>query len=262
MPRIDSITPVQYNSLWPYHHQYDNLPLQHILARQTLINLAVDQNTEVLEEAKGSAGTLSNRLAQTTEESGELKSIAVDASLHNIGAHTDGSYGGTDYVRMTQSERDKLALVSDEASAIQIQFETISDIVLFTDDLVVIADSPTVSWNVESPSVVTANFAFPVSAAHEHTYDAIPVHANISSPDYINYKTTSTSTAFVTGSLRVYINGIRISESDTTLVYSGSPSGTWTATSFTGDAVNGTFALNRAIDSGDTIIIDFDRSLT
>lgn len=262
MPKIDLITPVQYNSLWPYHAEYDNLPLKYILARQDLINLAVDQATNILEEAEGTAGSLSNRLAQSMEESGELKSLAIDNALHNIGYHTDGEYSGTDYVRMKLSERDKLELVADEATAIQIQFETISGDVLFTNELVAIVDSPTVTWNVDSPSTVTANFAFPISAAHEHNYDIIPVHANLMTPDYTNYKTTSMATPYIDGSLRVYVNGIRVSESDSVLVYSGTPSGTWLATSFTSNASGGTFALNRALDPSDVIIIDFDRSLT
>jgi hypothetical protein len=83
-------------------------------------------------------------------------------------------------------------------------------------------------------------------------------------PDYTNYKSTSMATPYVDGTLRVYINGFRISETASVLIYNATngPSGTWLATSFTSDASNGTFALNRAIDPADSIVIDFDRSLT
>ncbi len=264
MPKIDLITPVEYDPLWPYHHQFDNLPLTHILARQTLINLALDQLINIMEDAEGTAGTVANRLNQSMEDSGALKTVAVDNALHNIGHHTDGDFGGTDYVRMLESERDKLTLISDEATALTIVFDTISGSILFDDEVIAITDSPTVTWNVDSPSTVTANFAFPTSAAHDHFYDLIPIHDNITTPDFINYKSTSTSTVYIDGSLRVYINGIRISETSSVFVYNAAigPSGVWTLTSFTSDAAAGTFALNRAIDPLDSIIIEFNRNLT
>jgi len=264
MPRIDLITPVFYQDLWPYHSRYDNLPLEYIVARQELINYAVDNNEEILEESQGTAGSLSNRLNQSIEEDGDLKTDAIDDALHSIGAHTDGEYDGVDYVRMLDSERDKLDLISDQATALRIQFEAISAISAteFSDETVTFRDSDTITWEITNPNIVTANMVFPDSAAHEHHYDLTPVHADQDEPDYTNYKVTSSATAFIEGSLRVYINGIRISEDETVYVYNADsgPAGTWTLTQFTGDADNGTFELNRAIDEADTIKIDFDRS--
>jgi len=262
MPRIDLITPVEYNSLWPYNSNYDNLPLKYILARQDLINLAVDQSEEILRNSVGTAGSLSNRLNQSLEEDGSLKTTAVDESLHNIGAHEDGTYESIDYVRMKADERDKLELIADEATSLKIQFETVSTTVLFENETVEFQDSETVQWTVTVPNIITANLAFPATAAHEHNYDLVPVHDNLLTPDYINYKSTSGAIAYIEGSLRVYINGIRISENVDVYVYvaDSGPSGTWYATSFTPDAENGTFALSRAIDASDVITIDFDRS--
>jgi len=263
MPRIDTITPVQYDSLWPYNSTYDNLPLKYILARQDLINLAVDNAESVLESAQGTAGSLSNRLNQSIDASGSLIPDAIDTSLHNIGAHADGSYDGSDYVRMLASERDKLTLVADSATSLQIEFATISTTSTFDNAVVTFVDSPTVTWDVATGNEVSANFAFPTSAAHQHFYDLVPVAANLLTPDYTNYKSTSLSTAFIDGSLRVYINGIRLSENDNVYVYDAAtgPSGTWSATSFTSDATAGTFALSRAISSSDIITIDFDQIL-
>jgi hypothetical protein len=266
MPRIDLITPVTYDSLWPYHSRYDNLPLEYILARQSLINSAVDNSDEILENAKGSAGTLANRLNQSLEEDGDLKDTAIDEALHKIGAHTDGEYDGIEYVRMKSDERDKLALIADEATSLTIQFETISTISTiaeFSNDTLVFQDSDTITWAIENPNLVTANMVFPDSAAHEHYYDLTPVHADQDEPDYTNYEVTNSSVAFIEGSLRVYVNGIRISEDEEVYVYNADdgPAGTWTLTSFTGDAENGTFELNRALDEADIIKIDFDRSL-
>lgn len=268
MPQIDLITPVKYDSGWPYDSAYDNLPITQILARIDLVNLAVDQNEEILRNAQGTAGTLSNRLNQSIAEDGNLLDTAVDQALHNIGAHTDGSYEGTDYVRMTLSERDKLDLIADNASALRIQFDTISTIstvestVLFENETLEIQNSDTIKWLISAPNVVKANLAFPVTAAHEHYYDLIPVHTNLMTPDYTSYKVNSSATEYIDGSLRVHINGIRISEATDTYVYNADdgPSGTWDITNFTSDSENGLFTLNRAIDPSDVITIDFDRS--
>lgn len=262
MPRIDLITPVKYNSLWPYHAHYDNLPINCLETKIELVNLAVDQQESILESAAGSTGSLSSRLNQSIKSDGNLRDDAVDQCLHLIGAHSDGEYMGTNYVRMTIEERDKLNLISDESTALKIQFPTLSTTVLFADETVEFIDSDSVTWNVTSPNKVSAQFAFPDSAAHSHHYDLVPVHSNLSTPDYINYKSTSVATPFIDGSLRVYVNGIKLSQNDEIYVYTASsgPTGSWILTSFTTDAENGLFALNRAIDATDIIIVDFDTS--
>ena len=87
-----------------------------------------------------------------------------------------------------------------------------------------------------------------------------PAHQNTSTPDYTNYKTTTVATPFVDGSLRIFINGIRLPESSPGVFVppSTGPSDTWTLTYFSSDSTAGTFALNRAITSDDIIRIDFD----
>lgn len=260
MPNIDQITPIKYQGLWPYHSHYDNLPLEYIATRIDLVNLATDQNEEILRDAIGSAGTLSNRLNQSIEDDGSLKQTAVDETEHSVGAHTDGEYEGVEYVRMLKEERDKLALIADEATAITVEIE--SEAVQFDEGVLIFQDSDTITWEVIPSNIIRANMSFPDTAAHEHYYSLVPVHANLMSPDYTNYKTTSVSTAYIEDSLRVYINGIRINEDDDVYVYDAAtgPSGTWTLTSFTGNYSAGTFVLNRALSSSDIINIDFDIS--
>lgn len=263
MPRIELIPEVLYQAMDPYHHSFDNLPLRNILTRQDLVNSAVDNNSEILRDSVGTAGTLSNRLNQSIEEDGSLKTVAVDDTLHNIALHTDGSVEisgvPVDFVRMQQSERDKLSLITDEATAFKLQVETISTTVLFDNDTVRVVDSDTVTWEVSSPNEVKANFSFPVAAAHQHFYDRTPIDANLVTPDYTNYKVTSVSTPFIAGSLRVSINGTKLSETGSVYVPdSTGPDGTWTLTTFTGNATGGTFALNRAITASDVIRVDFD----
>lgn len=259
MPRIELITNVEYQSLWPYDSYYDNLPVKNILTRLDLVNSAVDLNEEILTNSAGTSGSLVNRLDQSIEADGDLKSAAIDEALHSIGAHTDGEYDGIDYVRMTAEERDKLETVAESATAITLT----ADGTTFTDEEVELIDSDTVSWEVVAPNKIKANFAFSEESAHAHYYDLTPVHSDIDTPNYQDYLTTSMSTAFIEGTLRVYVNGVRLSESNEVYVYTGSdgPLESWTLLGFTGDAEGGTFSLTRAIDDSDIITIDFDQSL-
>lgn len=259
MPNIDSINPVLYTGDMPYHVDYDNLPLIRILARQDLINLAVDQYTAILKDAIGSAGSLSNRLSQSIHDNGDLKTVAINDALHNIGYHSDGQYSGIEYVRMKLDERNKLETIEEDANLLKLQVDNN----LIDNGTVQLIDSDTVTWVYESSNKIKAEFAFPTSAAHQHYSGLTPVHSNIITPDYKNYKSTSLSTPYIDGSLKVYINGIRIfSDIDVYVYSSGSPSGTWYATKFTPNYSAGTFVLSRTIASSDVIKIDFDISLT
>ena len=267
MPRIEQIVNVEYSGLEPYHFHYDNLPLKHINAALSLVNAAVDRNEEILQMAKGTAGDVANRLSQSINDDGSLISTAVDDSLHLIGAHEDGEYLGVEYVRMLESERNKLTNISDEATSLFLHFET--DDVVFGDETVIFQDSDTITFTVTAPNLVKAEMVFPDTAAHEHYYDLTPVHADIITPDYINYKVNSISSAYIEGSLRVYINGIRLSENTALFVYpyADGPTGTWYKISYVPDHSSGTFSLVDenddpiAIAATDIMTVDFDISL-
>ena len=271
MPHIELVPDVLYEAMQPYYVDFDNLPLRNIIYRQELINNVVDSNTILVQAAKGSANSLALRLAESMEDDGSLKVDAVDDILHNIGAHTDGEglddEGATiDFVRMKSSERDKLSLIADEATALQIQVETPSVDVLFDDDLIQVVASDTITWTVEGSSGhqrVKAHMNFPTSIAHRHIYDLVPVHDNLLDPDYQTYKVNSIASAYIEDSLRVYINGFRVSTTEEVYVPGPTgPTGTWYLTTFTPDHENGTFVLNRAIDSDDVIYIDFDLAVS
>jgi len=92
MPDINNISVPRYQPSQPYHYVYDNLPIDALVAREDLINTAVDANTAAIAATYGTAGSLAGRLDQSLELNGDLKTAAVDTSLHNIGAHTDGSF--------------------------------------------------------------------------------------------------------------------------------------------------------------------------
>lgn len=267
MPNIESIPEVYYQPLQPYQYEYDNLPLANILFRQGIINSSLDLNNQRTNEAAGSAGTIGNRLDQSLTDSGALKASAIDNAVHNIAYHEDGwrlvDGEPVDYVRMLDEERDKLALIADEATSLALRFETVGPSetpVIFDEGILPFADSATVTWRLDS-GAIKADTTFPSSALHQHIYDVEPVPTTPESPDYLNYKTTTVSTAFVDGSLRVFINGMRLTESDSIYVPGSLPSDDYTLNSFTPNPTAGTFVLSSAITADDVIRIDFDIAL-
>lgn len=258
MPEIELIPEVLHEPNQPYHFHYDNLPLKAILDRLDLINSQVDINTSILRGTQGTTGSLGARLTVSTEDDGTLKASAIDAALHSIEEHTDTD----DYVRMTSSERDKLALIDSEATNIEIEVEAISSTVLFANGTVRFQPSDTVTWSIDAPDIVKAHSAFPADAAHRHNYDITP--ANVSpTPDYQNFKTTSINTPFIEDTLRVYVNGVRLSATGQVRVPDIATADTWTLTYVASqDETLGTFSLNRALDPSDIIRIDFDEDFT
>lgn len=267
MPNIESIPEVYYQPLQPYQVEFDNLPLSNILFRQMIINNSLDLNNQRTTEAAGSAGSVGNRLDQSLTDSGALKVSAVDDVNHNIAYHEDGflmiSGEPVNFVRMLEDERDKLALIASEATSLALRFDTIGPSetpVTFDEGILPFADSATITWRLDSGDI-KADTAFPTSAVHQHVYDIDPVAATPLSPDYVNYKTTSLSTAYTDGSLRVTINGARLTESDAIYVPGATPSDDYTLITYTTDASAGTFALSTAITIDDVIRIDFDIAL-
>lgn len=274
MPELEKYPVPLYNPLHPYHWEYDNLPLEALKLRDEVINGQVDYNSGILMDAAGNQGTLANRLNQSMNENGSLKDDAIDEALHNIAEHTDGSKNLTSdelddlealgyvvsnpvpFVRMLNAERAKLALIADEAKNMTIQVETPSNIVLYEEGPITLRQSDTISWSVTG-NEVKANLGFPTEAAHRHYYDLEPV-----TDDYQSFKVTSVSTPYMEDSLRVYINGVRISSSAQVYVPGSDISDAWTLNSFTPDHEAGTFDLSVAINASDIIRIDFDIALT
>jgi hypothetical protein len=259
VPRIELIDPVYYQPNDPYHWEIDNLPLKSILSRQNLINLALDNVIQEMRDAIGTQGSVANRLNQSIDEDGRLKSSAIDMALHSIEEHTDTD----DYVRMTKSQSDRLDLMADGATNVALRVYTDEDsFVDFDAGVVEFQHSTTITATVDSPNIVKLHMAFPTEAAHQHFYGIEPLPVDSLDPDYINYKVNSTPTPYIEGTLRVQINGIRIF-SDAEVYAPGSlVSDAWTLLSFTEDADNGLFELSAAITEDDVIRIDFDRALT
>jgi hypothetical protein len=278
MPDLNSLPVPQYQSNQPYHWEYDNLPLKTLADRDELINGVVNVHQEILRNCSGTVGTLANRLNQSIQEDGNLSSVAVDESLHNIAEHTDGAKtisagdlltyqelgypsisNPVPFVRMLEAERNKLAIIADESTKLTIDVNTPSLILTFGDgsiDSLNLIESSSIQWTFEAPNSVKPEIKFSLEYAHRHYYDLEPITSN-----YLNYSVTGVSTPYIEDSLRVFINGIRInSEYD---VYVPNQQVTvWTANKFTPNHLLGTFALSTAISYNDIIRIDFDVSVT
>lgn len=258
MPRIELIPEVLYGPNDPIHWEVDNLPLQAILTRIDLVNFAVDNILQEMRDAIGTQGSVANRLNQSINADGSLKTSAIDAAEHTMDDHADTA----NYVRMAKSQSDKLDLVADEATNVSLTVYTSdTNFVVLNSGVVEIQPSSTIIPEVDAPNIVRFNMAFPTSAVHQHYYGLAPVPANLVSPDYLNYQVNSISSAVIIGSLRIYINGVRIFSDAEVYVPGEMVSDPWTLMSFTPDEAAGTFQLTAAITPDDVISIDFDIAL-
>lgn len=258
MPNIKSIPEVLYQPNQPYHYYYDNLPLKNILTRIDLVNVQVDHNSDLLRGCSGSTGSLSNRLDSSLNEDGSIKTESIDSALHSIESHTDSA----EYVRMKVSERAKLNLISSGANNFSVQIEDNEGSYSIPSediDVLKIKNSSTVHFDFQTPNTLTAHTVYPPEFAHKHNYDLTPAYDNPSEPSYKSFKTTSLNTPFVEGSLRVYVNGMRITESPINV-----PSSDYSSSNPTFIEIQshteGTFVLNRSLTNEDVIRIDFDES--
>ena len=256
MPRIDLISVPQYTALDPYHFYFDNLPLQNLMRRQSLINFALDNVIEQTTDAIGTQGTINNRLNQSINPDGSLKVEAIDETLHSIEEHTDTA----NFVRMTAAQSDKVDLIADEATNFGLEIDDSSDIIQFNQGFLRFVPSSTINWEIVDSTKVTGHLTFPVASAHTHFYDQIPVHQDTLNPDFINYTVNVSATAYVSGSLKVYINGMRLSSTIEIYIAGALINDTCTKISYTEDAVNGSFSLSTAINEEDAIRIDYDQS--
>lgn len=243
MPEISTIPVERYTSLDPYHYTVDNRPIDGLIERLFQVNAKVDAQDDILTSAIGSAGSLAGRINVALNADGTLKTTAVDDTLHSIEEHTDTS----SYVRMSAAERTKLSGIDSGATNLSVNISTISTAILFPDvggATLTMRGSDTISWRYES-SVVYADSVLGASNHVIHYYDIEPV--NVSGA---NYKTTSSNTAYKAGTLRVFVNGLRLTEG-------GSAIGGYYYSE--GTPASGTFTLNTTLTGGHIIRIDFDQ---
>lgn len=257
MPQINLIPEVLYEPNQPYHYLYDNIPLKNILARISLVNIQADTNAEMLRGLAGSAGSISARLDESLEGDGSLKTSGVDASMHSIAYHEDGEKDGVEYVRMRADERSKLSLIESLANVLTLQ---VNDEAALSSGNVEFRDSTSVFVTLEPPNVVRIHHKIPADVAHRHQYGQTP--ANVTVGDWQHFMTTTSSTPYMDGSLRVYINGLMIGSGIRVPIFSGSSEpDSWMLFEVSSeDSENGTFELNANIPypNYNIIKIDFD----
>ncbi len=251
MPRIELIDVPLFQPEDPYHYEFDNLPLKALKTRQELINMALDNLIYQMRDAIGTQNTVANRLNQSIDADGNLKASAIDEALHSIEEHEDTD----DYVRMTSEERAKLENIASEATSLTLTYDDTE----FNSGTVVLADSSSITIEHVAPNIIKWNLAFDTASAHQHYYGLTPVDAT-STSDYTNYKVNTSSTEYIDGSLKVYVNGVRIYEDAEIYVPGVLVDDPWTLLKFTSDAEAGTFALSSPITEDDIIRIDFDVS--
>jgi hypothetical protein len=258
MPRIELIDVPLFGPNDPYHFEYDNIPLKNILRRQILINLSLDELVGQQRDAIGTQGSLANRLNQSINADGTLKVEAINSAEHSIESHTDSDI----YVRMLRAESDKLTLISDNATdfSCEIIAEGSDDPVVFDSGVLRIIASESITWEITDTNNLKAHLGFPLESAHQHYYDITPENASTSDPDFINYKVNSSSTPFISGSLKVYVNGLRLTASASIYIPGHLVNDPWTLLTYTEDSSNGIFQLSTALSEEDIIRIDYDIS--
>lgn len=245
MPNISSIPVPLFEQLDGYHYAVDNKPIQGLIDRLFLVNGQVDIDANILRECIGTAGTLANRLSQSLNDDGTIKTIAVDNCLHSIAEHTDGD----GFVRMSLTERNKLSLIDPEATNLNIEVETISTTIAWPDDggtTLSVKPSDTITWRTDETGALLADSAVAITVHAIHHYDVTPILVSGAT-----YKTTSIDTAYKEETLRVYINGLRLTRDETIDGYY------YTETS----PEDGTFTLNTTLGVSDILRIDFDQPL-
>lgn len=283
MPDLSKIPVPEYQPGQPYHWEYDNVPLKALALRDEIINNEVENTAEILRLGAGTQGNMANLIDQSIDQDGNLRRTAVDQSMHNMGEHTDsftevgeielnyiqntlGFNSVTSpvlFVRMLDVERSKLNLIADEATNIDFKVETPSSIVSINEGTISLQASDTIAWDFTAPVspsqpyILKANLSIATTFAHTHYYDVEPITSN-----YKNYSVTSVNTPYIEGSVRVFINGIRINSEYPIYCPTSDPSMPWALNKFTANHINGTFYLDNFISAQDIVRIDFNISVT
>ena len=154
---------------------------------------------------------------------------------------------------MLLNERDKLQFVAPDATNMRIEFETISVTNVFDEGPLVFQNSESVTWELLDYNHIEAHITVPLTAIFQPNYDITPAYQNAFNPDYQSYQTTSLPTPFIDESLRVYVNGIRLTETAVVPVIRVDPFLPVLLLSYSSDSSAGTFVLTSPIAVSDVI---------
>ena len=277
MPDLNQLPIPKFQGGQPYHFEYDNLPLDTLARRDEIINNAVDSVSKILSDCNGTAGTLANRLSQSIADDGSLLEMAVDESFHNIAYHTDGSItvdaneldyyislgfpdlvNPVSFVRMIESERIKLSTISDGATNVTVSFETNSNVTVSYSEPFTIAQSSSIQWELVPDTYNTVQAIVAMNNPHMHYYGQLAV--------LIINQTYSVpmSQPYISGSLRVYINGVALNEYSEIYYPARDENDNliWSTNKFTSNYTNGIFILAYDVQEHDVITVDYDVLMT
>lgn len=283
MVDLSKLPTPEYNPLNPYHWSYDNIPIKQLAERDVLINNELENVSEIIRSGAGTQGNIANRINQSIDEDGNLLSTSIDDALHNIAEHADGSktedastisfinttlgfasvINPVSYVRMLDVERSKLNLIAEEATNIDFSVVTPSSTITVTEGTISLEPSDNIYWDLSGPAgpnlpyVLKPVLGVGTSYFHNHFYNVEPITAN-----YTDFTVNSMATPYIEDSLRVFINGVKLNDTDVIYVPTSDPTDPWVQNKFTPDHTNGSFTLDVAITSSDIIRIDFDISLS
>ena len=266
MPDINSLAEVLTQPDWPYHVQYDNLPLKQILLRENMINDAVDANTAILTAAKGTQVDLAARLSVSLNDDGTLKPTSVtnipidsivDDTLDPPVIPPPGPY-----VKMTAAERAKLGLIKSGANAISVGYIGASPAggQPWSQGIVSINDSATINWSITDDGSGNVTMTPQLLTLVNHFYNVTP-----NTTDYKNYSIIP----IIPNSLRVYVNGVRLTtdalisvprNTISSCTSSDCTMSSWMLLSYTSIDTAGTFQLSQAVQNTDVVRVDYNRT--
>jgi hypothetical protein len=201
---------------------------------------------------------------------------AIDQALHSIAEHEDGSKNvdsfqlqdyvdlgfpeltnPIEFVKMLKAERDKLSGISNAATDFTVSIESNGVEVLYESGNLEMLESDTIKWEIVGPNQARPVLGFSVEYAHRHYYNQIP--NSIPNEENIDYKKFEASPyPFIEGSLRVYVNGVRLNDEFSVYHPNLNPLAPWKLNTYIPNHTNGTFELDVALTEYDIIQVDFD----
>ena len=251
MPNISSIPVREYQPNWDYNYYYDNIPIGDIETQLSVINNQVDLNRNAISDSVGTAGSLAARLNVSLNDDGSLSATAVNNTNHNIADHSADP--NNVYVLMTYLEQAKLAGIP--ANANQLHIAMPSDAQIWPDNVgttLQLQNSDTITWRYEDgtgsdPQGLYADDIVANWVANGIWYN-VPITGsgtNFTTPSHVSY---------ISGTLRVYINGLRIGNN---ILYPVNGYYFTEGVATDGVVLGGDFELNTSLSG--VMYIDFNR---
>jgi hypothetical protein len=209
MANIDQITIRRFGSqVSPYDHEKANEPIDDLASVIAIVNAESSSNHEVLEQARGGTGSLSERLDVSLNQDGTIKPEAIESVPIAAVAEQDTD-SSSDKVIPTRGQLDKLEEIAPRANRFTMRLgdgESFDGNVVLSHGETIVARSTRRSDNT---TVLHLDTAFSGDRIHEHrTYQ----DCRTMSSDGIALIPNSADDP-IPGTVRVYLNGIMMRRS-------------------------------------------------